>query len=102
VLDYSIAINQLDEKDKTSMVLTGSSRDGIFLFKCFYFILHEKHILIARAQARSPLQGPAENQTQYRPYARIKKKTKFSSYIRKFWWDRLQRKVKNKERLPNI
>jgi hypothetical protein len=23
VLDYSIAINQLDEKDKTSMVLTG-------------------------------------------------------------------------------
>jgi hypothetical protein len=35
VLDYSIAINQLDEKDKTSMVLTGLSRTDFF-FEYFY------------------------------------------------------------------
>jgi hypothetical protein len=38
VLDYSIAINQLDEKDKTSMVLTGSSLDGFFCLNIFIFI----------------------------------------------------------------
>jgi hypothetical protein len=43
VLDYSIAINQLDEKDKTSMVLTGSFRDDIFLYLYFYFFVVTSH-----------------------------------------------------------